>query len=73
MSSMHTHRPQRKRVWVKYYVGGHRALTDVLPSSQDVRCRAPISNGEASLWASHVGGGNVSQAPVAYIHFSSSI
>ena len=60
---MHIHRPQKRRVWVKYYIGGHRALTDVLPASQAVRCRAPISNGEASGWASHAEGGNVSQAP----------
>ena len=61
---MHNH---HTRVGVKYYIGGHRALTDVSPASQAVRCRAPISNGEASGWASHAEGGNVSQAPVAYI------
>ena len=60
---MHIHRPQKRRVWVKYYIGGHRALTDVSPASQDVRCRSPISNGEASGWTSHAEGGNVSQAP----------
>ena len=27
--SMHIHRPQRRRVWVKYYIGGHRALTSM--------------------------------------------
>ena len=59
---MHIHRPQRRRVWVKYYIGRHRALTDVSPASQDVRCRAPISNGEASGWASHAEGGNVSRS-----------
>ena len=60
--SMHIHRPQKKRVWIKYYIGGHIALVDV-----DVRCRAPISNEEASGWASHAEGGGVGQAPVAYI------
>ncbi len=60
---MRIHRPQRRRVWVKYHIGGHRALTDVSPTSQDIRCRAPISNGESSGWASHAEGGNVSQAP----------
>ncbi len=28
--------------------------------------QGPISNGEASGWASHAEGGNVGQAPVAY-------
>ena len=60
---MHNHHTQERRVGVKYYVGGHRALADVSPASQAVRCRAPISNGEASGWASHAEGGNVSQAP----------
>ena len=67
IQSMHNHHTQERRVGVKYYIGGHRALTDVSPASQAVRCRAPISNGEASGWASHAEGGNVSQAPVAYI------
>ena len=47
----------------KYYTGEHRALTDVSPASQDVRRTAPISNGEASGWASHAEGGSVTQAP----------
>ena len=50
----------------RYYIGGHRALTDVSPASQAMRCRTPISNGEASGWASHAEGGNVGQAPVTY-------
>ena len=65
-TSMHIHRTQERIVGVRYWIGGHRALTDVSPASQAMRCRAPISNGEASGWASHVEGGNVSQAPVAY-------
>ena len=63
---MHIHRTQESRVGVRYCIGGHRALTDVLPASQCMRCRAPISNREASGWASHAEGGNVGQAPVAY-------
>ena len=66
-TSMHIHHPQKRKVWVKYYIGGHRTLTDVLPTSQNVRCRALTSHGEASGWVSHAEGGNVSQAPVAYI------
>ena len=61
-TSMHNHRTQERRVGVKYCIGGHRALTDISPASHAVRCRAPISNGEASGWASHAKGGNVSQA-----------
>ena len=64
---MHNHHIQERRVGVKFYIGGHRALIDVSPASQAVRCRAPISNGEASGWVLHAEGENVSQAPVAYI------
>ena len=64
---MHIHCPQKRRIWVKYYIGGHRALADILPSFQDVRCRAPISNRKAGGWVSHAERGNVSQTPVAYI------
>ena len=60
---MFIHCPQKRRIWVKYYIGWHKVLADVLPASQDVKCRALISNGEASGWASHAEGGNVSQAP----------
>ena len=63
---MHMYRIQKKRIGVIYWIGEHRALTDVLPTSQAMRCRAPISNGEATGWASHEEGGNVGQAPVAY-------
>ena len=48
---------------VKYYIGGHRALTNISPTSQDMNYRAPISNEETSGWASQAEGGNVSQAP----------
>ena len=66
VTSMHIHRTQERRLGVRYYIGGLRALTDVSPASQAMRCRTPISNGEASGCASHPEGGNVGQAPVAY-------
>ena len=62
LASMHIHCTQKRIVGVKYWIGGHRALADISPASQAMRCRAPISNEEASGWASHVEGGNVSQA-----------
>ena len=57
-NSMHIHRTQERSVGVRYFNGGHRALTDVSPASQAMRCRAAISNGKASGWASHAEGGN---------------
>lgn len=44
---MHIHRTQERRAGVRYYIGGHRVLIDVLPVSQAMRCRAYISSGEA--------------------------
>ena len=37
---MHNNRTQKKSLEISYCIGGHRALTDDLPASQDVRCRA---------------------------------
>ena len=52
---------------VKYYIGGHRALTEVSPASQTMMCRAPMSNGEACRWASHAEQGKfLGQAPVTH-------
>ena len=59
-NSVHICCPQRREyLMVKYYMGGHNALTEVLPASQAVRCRAYISNKEASGRASRAEGGNV--------------
>ena len=44
----YNHHTKERRVGVKYYIGGHRAMTDVSPTSQAVRCKTPTSNGEAS-------------------------
>ena len=60
---MHIYRTQESRVGVRYCIGGYIALIDVLPASQSMRCRALISNREASGWASHAEGGNIGQAP----------
>ena len=60
---MYIHRIQERRIRVRYYIGGHKALNDVLSSSQSMRCRASISNREVSRWASYTEGGNVSQTP----------
>ncbi len=65
-SCRHIHRLPKRRVWVKHYIGGHRALTDVSPASQDV------ANAEAIGWAYHDEGGNVSQALVKYIEVAPS-
>lgn len=46
--SMHNHHIQEKRVGVKYYINRQRALTNLLPTSQIVKCKALISNGKTS-------------------------
>lgn len=41
-------------------------MTDVLLVLRAIRCKALISNGDASGWVSYAEGGNVGQVPVAY-------
>lgn len=67
---MHNHQIQKRRVGVKYYTGEHKALTDVSPVSQVVGYKACISNEEASKWASHAEGRNISQVPIIYIEIT---
>lgn len=51
---MHIHYLQKRRIYVKYYIGGHKILNDILLAFQDMRYKALIANRNASGWAFYI-------------------
>lgn len=58
---------KKRKSGVKYYIDGHKALVDILPISQNVNCRAFISNKEASRQEFNMDRENINYAPIKYI------
>lgn len=64
---IYNHHIEKKRIKVKYYIGRHKTLTDILLIAQAVKCKVSISNKKAKVWVFYVESRNVSQTSIAYI------
>lgn len=57
---------KEKKIIIKYFIGWHKAITNVLHISHTIRCKVISSNKKASKWASHMERKNIAQVSIAY-------